>query len=867
MARTRITELTEANKIQPEDLLTAVSASATSPLSTKITVKTLSDSLTTVSSSISASYALSASYAANGGVTKIIEGTYINISPASGLGDVTVTGDPFPYTGNANITGDLGVTGTITAQKLVVQTITSSVIYSSGSNIFGDELTDIQQFTGSVRITGSLSLASGVASLTSSWAVSASQAISSSYPFAVTGSNTIYTTLVGIPQHISKNESIFIGQGTGISSSYAGNENDYIVAVGHNATSASSAAEGSVSIGYRAGAKSFTYEAVSIGRNAGYSASFLQGGVHIGARAGSESDMGYTVAIGSEAGNRVRAISGFSGVYYSVFVGYSAGYRAIQPGYSTVFIGHSSGQDSAYLQYSTAIGASAAQSAITASESTFVGYFSGYQSRNNSDSSFIGAYSGQSAISSSYTNTFGYYSGYNISGSTHSVLIGSGTGRRLSGTGIGPNNIIIGKNISLENGRRDSINLGAIIFATGSYSVDPSNYLVTGPFSGSINGRVGINQPLPIYSLDVSGSGNYTGELRVTGSLIANNITGSLQGTASFALNGVSIINPLNNRVLTSNGTVTGIEAESNLTFDGSTLIVNGITVGRGEGNIASNTAIGTASLSTNSTGFNNTSVGTFSLKNNSTGTSNTALGATALFTTDTGISNTGIGARALYFNLSGNYNTALGARSGYNFLGSNNTILGNYEGSGAVTSSNNNIFIADGQGNLQLFITGSTNLATFTGAVSASGFTGSLFGTSSWAVSASWAPGGGGGSITVADEGAAQGVATFLNFTGAGVTATVAANTASISITDTTVKYKAGSIANSSFTGAPRKAIVTFSTPFPNTNYGVDITGEDLRAWTIEGKLTAGFTASSNSDVALSGTTYWEATAYGETA
>lgn len=47
------------------------------------------------------------------------------------------------------------ITGTITAQTLVVQTVTSSIVYSSGSNIFGRQLTDTQTFTGSVNITGS----------------------------------------------------------------------------------------------------------------------------------------------------------------------------------------------------------------------------------------------------------------------------------------------------------------------------------------------------------------------------------------------------------------------------------------------------------------------------------------------------------------------------------------------------------------------------------------------------------------------------------------------------------------------------------------------------------------------------------------
>ena len=47
------------------------------------------------------------------------------------------------------------ITGVLTAQTLVVSTVSSSVVYSSGSNIFGNQLTNVQQFTGSLRVTGS----------------------------------------------------------------------------------------------------------------------------------------------------------------------------------------------------------------------------------------------------------------------------------------------------------------------------------------------------------------------------------------------------------------------------------------------------------------------------------------------------------------------------------------------------------------------------------------------------------------------------------------------------------------------------------------------------------------------------------------
>jgi len=59
---------------------------------------------------------------------------------------------------STSVTGSLIVTGQITAQSLNVSIISSSVIYSSGSNIFGCSLSNTQQFTGSVSMTGSLSV-------------------------------------------------------------------------------------------------------------------------------------------------------------------------------------------------------------------------------------------------------------------------------------------------------------------------------------------------------------------------------------------------------------------------------------------------------------------------------------------------------------------------------------------------------------------------------------------------------------------------------------------------------------------------------------------------------------------------------------
>jgi hypothetical protein len=49
------------------------------------------------------------------------------------------------------------------------------------------------------------------------------------------------------------------------------------------------------------------------------------------------------------------------------------------------------------------------------------------------------------------------------------------------------------------------------------------------------SGRIGVGTNIPITTLDISGSGRFTNDLTVTGSLIAPSITGSLLGTSSFA--------------------------------------------------------------------------------------------------------------------------------------------------------------------------------------------------------------------------------------------------------------------------------------------------------------------------------------------
>ena len=98
----------------------------------------------TASFAISSSYALSSSFAISS--SRAITSSHALTASSA---------DNFFVRQNITASNAL-INNTLTAQTLVVQTITSSIIYSSGSNIFGNQLTNIQQFTGSLRVSGSL---------------------------------------------------------------------------------------------------------------------------------------------------------------------------------------------------------------------------------------------------------------------------------------------------------------------------------------------------------------------------------------------------------------------------------------------------------------------------------------------------------------------------------------------------------------------------------------------------------------------------------------------------------------------------------------------------------------------------------------
>jgi len=170
------------------------------------------------------------------------------------------------------------------------------------------------------------------------------------------------------------------------------------------------------------------------------------------------------------------------------------------------------------------------------------------------------------------------------------------------------------------------------------------------------------------------------------------------------------------------------------------------------------------------------------------------------------------------------------------------------------------------------LLITGSLIM---TGSIrSSQGFTGSLFGTASYTTGSIYVAGNlaTSASFAVTSSYTTGSIYVAGNLVTSASFAVTSSNAISSSFSTTSSyafsqnKTKVGSVVNTSFAGNPRKATVTFTTAFADTNYAITVTGEDSRAWSVESKLAGSFVINANSNTALAGTTYWMASSYGET-
>jgi trimeric autotransporter adhesin len=122
-----------------------------------------------------------------------------------------------------------------------------------------------------------------------------------------------------------------------------------------------------------------------------------------------------------------------------------------------------------------------------------------------------------------------------------------------------------------------------------------------------------------------------------------------------------------------------------------SDLTINGQTVGKGGGNVATNTAHGVSALAANTSGSLNVAVGSSALLNNTSGAAIVAVGSQALKANTTGSDNTVVGRDAGLANTTGGSLSALGQGALLsNTTGSNSVAIGSEALRGNTTASNN---------------------------------------------------------------------------------------------------------------------------------------------------------------------------------
>jgi len=113
----------------------------------------------TMSGSLSATASNSLLLDGTGSVGFTTTGSFTTMSGSvstrvSQIESVYATTGSNSFRATQSITGSLTVTGQIIAQTLNVQQVTSSIVYSSGSNVFGCDINSRQTFTGSFYQTG-----------------------------------------------------------------------------------------------------------------------------------------------------------------------------------------------------------------------------------------------------------------------------------------------------------------------------------------------------------------------------------------------------------------------------------------------------------------------------------------------------------------------------------------------------------------------------------------------------------------------------------------------------------------------------------------------------------------------------------------
>ena len=117
---------------------------------------------------------------------------------------------------------------------------------------------------------------------------------------------------------------------------------------------------------------------------------------------------------------------------------------------------------------------------------------------------------------------------------------------------------------------------------------------------------------------------------------------------------------------------------------------ISGLTVGKGGGSVASNTAVGVSALVSNTSGASNQAFGSGALSSNTTGGTNSAFAQQSLGSNSTGSSNSAFGYQALVNNTTASNNTAVGYQAGYSNTATGQVFVGFQAGYATTTGAYN---------------------------------------------------------------------------------------------------------------------------------------------------------------------------------
>jgi hypothetical protein len=276
----------------------------------------------------------------------------------------------------------------------------------------------------------------------------------------------------------------------------------------------------------------------------------------------------------------------------------------------------------------------------------------------------------------------------------NTVAIGGGagnSGQGQSAIGIGyvagyanqgANGIAIGSNTAQSNQSSQAVALG---YAAGQYG-QGQNSVAIGAFAGN-NAQVANSIALNATgaSLNPTNAGLYVDPIRsataATNLLYYNTTTKEVTSAAGSFVD------------LTTNQTIAGSKTFS------SNINVNGVSVGRGNGNNDESVAIGPGAMgSSNVNGKRNTAIGagTMSQYNGTSWDNNTAVGYRNMPSLTSGSGNTSVGAESMLNLLTGTSNTSIGNQSLINVTGSSNVGVGKRSGQTITTGSQNTIVGTD---------------------------------------------------------------------------------------------------------------------------------------------------------------------------